>query len=161
MKWFRHYADASTHDALVTQIEDEFGLEGYARFLKLLEAVVQSMESKNDDPVFKTSWKRINQILGCKRRKAEEFLDYLENISQTKIKKAEKMVSITMPWLPDLLDKNASSSKTRQASVEPREENIKLIRNTDVEKSKLDNNKTSEEESQIFDDAAPLDEIPF
>jgi len=38
MKWFKHFTDASDDDFLQT-IEDIFGLEGYARWWKLLEVI--------------------------------------------------------------------------------------------------------------------------
>ena len=40
MRWFKHMTDASD-DEFVAAVESRFGLEGYARWWKLLEAVAK------------------------------------------------------------------------------------------------------------------------
>ena len=43
MKWFKHMSDAS-HDEAISQMEAKYGLEGYARWWKILEKIAQQMD---------------------------------------------------------------------------------------------------------------------
>ena len=43
MHWFKHFSNAS-EDEFIAALEDEFGLEGYARWWKLLEVIAKQMK---------------------------------------------------------------------------------------------------------------------
>jgi hypothetical protein len=43
LKWFKHYT-CSSDDEFIAGLEEEFGLEGYARWWKLLEAIAKQMD---------------------------------------------------------------------------------------------------------------------
>lgn len=43
MKWFKHFSDASS-DEFMVELEELFGLEGVARWWKLLESVSAKYE---------------------------------------------------------------------------------------------------------------------
>ncbi len=73
MKWFRHVSDASS-DEFIAILEAKFGLEGYARWWKTLEAIAKTMDHTDrcqaEYPV--ETWKQILRIRYDKQLK--EFL---------------------------------------------------------------------------------------
>jgi len=85
MKWFKHFTDASD-DEFIAELENRFGLEGYARWWKLLE-VVGGQFKKEGLPIATYPWSVWQAKLKGKRKKLEPFLGYL--YSRGKINLAE------------------------------------------------------------------------
>lgn len=77
MKWFKHYSDASS-DEFLSELEDLFGLEGYARWWKLLEAVAAQMDSSGRCSA-SYSWTKWQIFLRGKRKNLEPFLQFLSD----------------------------------------------------------------------------------
>ncbi len=83
MRWFKHMT-GSSQDEFIENLEDEFGLEGNARYWKLLEAVAGQMGVDGKCSA-KYSWAKWQTILKGKRKKLEYFLNYLEAGSCVKL----------------------------------------------------------------------------
>lgn len=77
MRWFKHLTAAS-EDEFIASLEQRFGLEGYARWFKLLEAIGKGMgrgeRSKCSSELPLSEWQR---RLKTQRRPLFEFLEYL------------------------------------------------------------------------------------
>lgn len=71
MKWFKHMTDASD-DAFLEEVEELFGLDGYARWWKLLETIGRSM-GKEGEASAQHSWPKWQSLLKGKRKKLEAF----------------------------------------------------------------------------------------
>jgi len=84
MKWFKHYTNASD-DEFIARLEDEFGLEGYARWWKLLEVIAQNMGGESGCSAT-YPWSHWQRFLKGKRRKLEPFLAHLESKGRIKRK---------------------------------------------------------------------------
>jgi hypothetical protein len=126
MKWFKHHSDASD-DEFIAGLEEEFGLEGYARWWKLLEAIALQMDETDrcsvEYPIQK--WLR---ILKAKRKKLDSFLVYSENKLKINTKQTGNILEIEVPKLVEIRDnysKNlqATSKKLASKEVEVRSKN--------------------------------------
>lgn len=77
MRWFKHLTTAS-EDEFIAALEQKFGLEGYARWFKLLEAIGKGMGRGERSKCFSelplSEWQR---RLKTQRRPLFEFLEYL------------------------------------------------------------------------------------
>lgn len=138
MKWFRHYSDTSIVNEVLDKIEEELGLFGYARFFKVMETIVASMETKDDIPEITLSKRKWSHILGGNAKSREKFFKTLEKVSKSSVRVSDKYLTINMPWLPELLDKNASSSKIRQESSEPR-----------IDKNRIEDNRLDKDKKRL------------
>jgi hypothetical protein len=76
MKYLKHMSDSSSDDFIV-QLEDKFGLEGYARWWKLLEVIAAQMKN-SDDYTLAYPWSKWQAILKARRKKLKEFLTFCE-----------------------------------------------------------------------------------
>lgn len=128
MKWFKHMCDASENDFL-TRLEDEFGLEGYARWFKLCEAVGHGADPKKDKWSVAHPWSKWQSILKGKRKKLETFLEHSEIVSRTNQKLIGNILEIEIPKLKELKDNYAkdlqaagNSTRARVPDTEAEEE---------------------------------------
>jgi len=112
MKWFKHMCDASENDFL-TCLEDEFGLEGYARWFKLCEAVGRGVDPKKGKWSVAHPWSKWQAILRGKRNKLETFLKHPEVVSRTNQKQTGNILEIEIPKMRKLKD---NYTKDLQAS---------------------------------------------
>lgn len=76
MKYIKHMSNSSSDDFIV-ELEEVFGLEGYARWWKLLEAIASQMKN-SDDYSLAYPWSKWQIILKGRRKKLEEFLTFCE-----------------------------------------------------------------------------------
>lgn len=102
MKWFKHISDASEDEFLV-ELEDIFGLEGYARYWKVLEAVARQMD-ETDRCAASYSWSKWQTILKGKRNKLDSFLVHCENKLKMNLKRSGNILEIKIPKLLELRD---------------------------------------------------------
>ena len=77
MRYFKHMSDASDDDFLV-ELENRFGLEGYARWWKLLEAIASQMKNSEDYKIA-YPWSKWQGILKGKRKNLEIFLEHCQS----------------------------------------------------------------------------------
>lgn len=109
MKWYKHMSDAS-HGSDLTLLEEEFGLEGYARWFKLLEAVAQNADPKKGRWSCAHPWSKWQQILKGKRKKLETFLEYLQNNLGINQKLTGNVLEIEIPNLKKFKDEYSRKS---------------------------------------------------
>lgn len=85
MRWFKHLTTAS-EDEFIASLEQKFGLEGYARWFKLLEAIGKGMGRGERSKCFSelplSEWQR---RLKTQRRPLFEFLEYLRLNARARI----------------------------------------------------------------------------
>lgn len=118
MKWFKHMSGASRDEKIVA-LEGEFGLIGYARYFKILEAIAEQMDESDKCEVSWRPWKWC-QALGYSRRDhALSFLQALAKHGLCCLNANGELWSISVPKLLKIrARKKPIGSKTRQTEVE-------------------------------------------
>lgn len=120
MKWFKHLSDASDNRDIM-EIEALFGLEGYARWWKLLETVALQMD-ETDRCSVALPWIKWQTILRGKRNKLQTFLDHLQNKSLLFLECSGDILEIKIPKLASYRDNHSKNlqgaSKLRVKSKE-------------------------------------------
>ena len=112
MKWFKHHSDASS-DEFISDLEDRFGLLGYARWWKLLEVIAAQMD-ETDKCSLEYSWKKWGK-----------FLKTNQNILKTFLKQIE---------IPKLLEIRDNHTKNKQATNKPLASDLALEVEVDKDK---------------------------
>jgi len=118
MKWFKHKTNSSDREFL-TELEDIFGLEGYARWFKLLERIGQTMGGENGCSVA-YPWSKWQTFLKGKRNKLETFLVHLENKQRINRKLTGNILEIECPKLLEIRDEYSKRSGHTTDNVPPR-----------------------------------------
>ena len=95
-------SDAS-EDEFLEEIEELFGIEGYARYFKILETIAKQMDKTNKCSA-SYSWKTWQAILKGKRNKLETFLIHCENKLKMNLKQNGNILEISCPKLLELRD---------------------------------------------------------
>ncbi|NIQ00979.1 MAG: hypothetical protein GWM98_11620 [Nitrospinaceae bacterium] len=109
MKYFKHFCDASDNDDFISELEELFGLEGYARWFKLLEAVGGQMK-KDGEPAASFSWTKWQTKLKGKRNKLETFLEHCQNKSKLNLKLSGNILEIRIPNMKKIKDEYSRRS---------------------------------------------------
>ena len=120
MKWFKHFTDASD-DEFIAGLENKFGLAGYARWWKLLEAVGAQFK-KDGRPVAAYPWPVWQAKLKGKRKKLETFLVHLENKHRINQKLTGNILEIKIPKLLQIRDEYSKKSGHTPDKVLPEAE---------------------------------------
>ena len=107
IKWFKHYADASD-DEFVAELEEIFGLAGYARWFKMLEIIAKQMD-KSDRCSVSYSWVKWQALLKGKRNKLETFLVHCENKLKINLKQTENILEIKCSNLLKIRDNHTKN----------------------------------------------------
>jgi DNA polymerase III gamma/tau subunit len=105
---------------MLEQIIEEFGLEGYARWWLLLEAVAKNMDDSDKCSV-EYSWTKWQQILRGKRNKLETFLERFGNKLEMNQKRNGNVLEIKIPKLLELRDnytKNLQAANNKPCKQE-------------------------------------------
>lgn len=84
MKWFKHLADASNDD-FVEELEEALGLEGYARWWKMLEIIAAGMEKDRNDPSAIHTVGKWCEKLKSKRKILAGFLEFCAKKGKIKV----------------------------------------------------------------------------
>ncbi len=71
----------ASQNPVIAQIQDRFGLEGYARYWKLIEAIASRVD-KDSLPALSLPWRNWEIILAGKRTRLRLFLKFLADIGQ-------------------------------------------------------------------------------
>lgn len=128
MKWFKHFTDASD-DEFIAGLENKFGLAGYARLWKLLEAVGAQFK-KDGRPVAAYPWPVWQAKLKGKRKKLETFLVHLENKHRINQKLTGNILEIKIPKLLQIRDEYSKKSGHTPDKVLPEAEaEVNLLSN--------------------------------
>ena len=107
MKWFKHYSDASS-DEFIADLEDEFGLVGYARWWKLLEVVASQMD-ESGKCYAEYSWKKWGKFLKTNQNILKTFLKHCENNSKTFLTEDGNKLRIKIPKLLEIRDNHTKN----------------------------------------------------
>lgn len=116
MHWFKHFCAASDDD-FIEELEDKFGLEGYARWWKLLEVIGRGMDKKHPDPSASHSVVKWCSLLKAKRKQLTCFLVYCEKQVKINLQQTENVLTITCPNLLKLRDEYIRKSGQCQDTV--------------------------------------------
>lgn len=108
MRWFKHFSNASDDDFL-EELEEQFGLEGYARWWKLLEIIAKEMD-KTEKCYSVHSWTKWQTFLKGKRNKLETFLVAIELRGKIKLEVNGNILKIICPKLLELRDEYSRKS---------------------------------------------------
>lgn len=155
MRWFKHQSNSSTEGQFIAALEDKFGLEGYARYFKLLEIVALKME---DDDDFSATYpmEKWRTFLKAKQNKLDSFLVYLENQRQINLKRTGNLLTIEIPKMLELRDeytrKKTESLRTKShkiKEIDTEQEEVKAKASTSTpDPQKL--------QQQIFENSQPI-----
>ena len=135
MKWFKHLTDASD-DEFIAALEDQFGLDGYARWWKLLEAVGAQMK-KSGRPIASYPWPVWQTKLKGKRNKLETFLEHLENQRRINRKVTGNILEIEIPKLLQIKDEYSRKSGHAPDKVPPRGKSTETETETDKKEGEV------------------------
>jgi hypothetical protein len=108
VKWFRHMSNMS-QDEFIAELEHIYGLEGYARWCKLLEAIADQMDKTARCSV-SYPWSKWQTILRGKRNKLETFLKHLENKRKIFLNENGNVLEIGCRKLLELRDEYSRKS---------------------------------------------------
>ena len=124
MRWFKHMAGAS-RDAFIVDLEARFGLEGYARWWKLLEVVAEQCRPERGEWTVtypEATWAR---LLSAKRKVLRTFLEYCRNVSRIKAEYSGDIITIEICNMQKIKDNHAGNLQAtckRLASKDSEEE---------------------------------------
>jgi hypothetical protein len=116
MRWFKHFSDAS-NDEFISDMEDEFGLIGYARWWKMLEVIAGQMDETNKHSAAYPE-KKWCRLLQCKPKVLTAFLECTNNAGKTKIKQNGNIIEIFCPKLLELRDNHSRNLQAKSKKVE-------------------------------------------
>jgi hypothetical protein len=120
MKWFKHSTESASSDSAGTQVIETHGLEGYGRYMLLIEILIRPVTSMDEIPSRCTSVKQWAQILKMKQKNVIPFLEYLHNLRTIVMECIENQVSVILHNPERLLSDKAISSKMRAPPASPR-----------------------------------------
>lgn len=129
MRWFKHMTDSSD-DEFMSELESEFGLEGYARWWKLLEAIGRQMD-KSECAAVAYPWDKWQTILKGKRKKLETFLIHLQNKGKIKQKLNGNILEIECPNILKFRDEYTKKSGQSPDKVRPKKQTTE-VQSTDT-----------------------------
>lgn len=133
MKWFKHMSDASD-DEFLQRVEDLFGLEGYARWWKLLEVIASEISESHPEPSAEFTWKKWGEKLRGKPNKLKSFLEYSENQTKIKLEQNGIILKITCYKLLELRDNH-----TKNLQVTGKQLSIKFPLDIEEDKERKNN----------------------
>lgn len=110
-------SDAHNDEFLADLIED-YGLEGYARWWLILEAIASQMDKTNKCSVT-YSWTKWQSLLKGKRNKLETFLERLGNEQKIKTKLNGNKLEISCPKLLKLRDNYTKDLQASEQAPDP------------------------------------------
>jgi hypothetical protein len=130
MRWFKHLTIAS-QNPLIAEIEDKFGLEGYARYFKLIEAIAANMKN-GGEPKLALPWSKWQMILKGKRNKLCSFLEHLANQSEIKLTQTGNILEIVFPNIKKYMDEWQSRLGSNSGAAREQELEVEVESETDV-----------------------------
>ncbi|MET4696987.1 hypothetical protein [Endozoicomonas lisbonensis] len=121
MKWFRHHCDLSQSD-FVKNLQTEYGLNGYARYIKTLELVAGRM-TEADQCDLTLTWAEWEQKLAGKRRQLQAFFEFCHEKQAFIVEATEQHLKTKCPELLNLRDfhsKNLQATGKKTPSSAPK-----------------------------------------
>lgn len=124
MKWFKHYTDAS-FDSKIAEVEQEYGLTGYAVYFKIIEICALQWDGKTN-PKFKLNRKKTKSILSLNYKKTESILSLFSVLNLFNVEITENFYIIEIPNLLKIKDnhtKNLQVDGNKVSRKLPQEQN--------------------------------------
>lgn len=109
MRWFKHMTDSS-RDEFTSGLIGRFGLEGYARWWLLLEAVGSQMKKGSDRCSVSYPWSEWERILRGRRFKLRSYLVAIQLQSKIKLVENGNELEIKIPNLLKIRDEYSKKS---------------------------------------------------
>lgn len=118
MQWFKHYHNASSSNK-ISKIEAEFGLEGYARYFKLLELIAEKFDGERENFEFPT--KTLTLYLGFYHvSRMRHYLQCLSNVGLMSFECQKTLTSISTPIMLKLQSKDFKYDRDKRESNDPK-----------------------------------------
>lgn len=111
MKWFKHSTSASNEEFLIA-LEYTFGLEGYARYFKLMELIARRMDESNQYELV-TSWGELEYFLKGKPIKLKKLLNHLQEANEITWEYSAGALKITCPKLQSMMEDYTKKSQAK------------------------------------------------
>lgn len=114
MRWFKHMTDADDDEKL-SRLQDEFGLEGYGFWWRVVEIIAKRVTEENrTDLCYSTkNWAR---RIGVSTRKFKKILSFCAELGLVFVSHEKDMVTINMPNILKYRDEY-TAKKGRAKSV--------------------------------------------
>jgi hypothetical protein len=112
IRWFKHLTDASD-DEFILLLEEKFGLEGYARWWKLCEAIASRMKKNDIVARAELPWSEWCHLMRAKKKVLLSFLELTGNQSRTRMIDSGNILTIELPKLLKFRDEYGSRVGTR------------------------------------------------
>jgi len=116
MKWFKHYSDASQDEKLVA-LEAEFGLEGYARYWKILEIIASQMGADNGKCSVTYPTKLWCRYLTVRTKILDRYLLHSENLSLMFSVTENDLLTISVPKLLEIRDNHSRNLQAKKPQL--------------------------------------------
>lgn len=120
MKWFKHMSNTSD-EPFMAELEALFGLEGYARWMKICESVAQQMTKGSPICSVAYPWSKWQTILKGKRNKLVSFLEHLSKKRRINLKQNGEILEIEVPEMALLRDEYSKKSGQNPEDVPSKE----------------------------------------
>lgn len=131
MKWFKHMSNARK-DKVLRGIFREFGLEGEARFWRLVELLSENFE-KNGEPKFQLDMETLRDELRYRSATyCRPFLDLLATLTEITVNYSGNYVEIHYPKMAEIKDNH---TKNLQVTKKRISKNLPL--DIDIDKEKI------------------------
>ena len=124
--------DASD-DEFIVELEERFGLEGYARWWKLLEIVAKHMD-KSDRTSATYPWSKWQALLTVRRQLLGRYLVAIEQLGRIQVTSTGNLLTINIPKLLKMRDEY--SKKSGQTPDNVRRKEVDTEADTETEKNK-------------------------
>lgn len=154
MQWFKHYSNVSESNIL-NKIEAEFGLEGYARYFKLLELLARKFDGTSDEHFVIITPTLMAHLRIYHFNVLRMFLECLHNVGIMSVKCDKRLCEISTPILLELQSRDFKSARLERASTAPKNK----IENKSKIKIKIKNNINTISTELKNSDSAPAENI--
>lgn len=155
MKWFKHYSDASKGETL-EKIFRKYGLEGEARYWRLIELLAYRFDGSTDS--FSFSLETIRQSL--RHRSLTDcrlFLDHLTTISSLEVNHSDNDCVIKYDKIMKIKDNH---HKNLPVDGNKKEKNLPLDK-IRIDKNRIDKNKKENIKEKTILNNSPLEVLSF
>ena len=112
MKWFKHMTGASD-DEFIVALEDKYGLEGYARWFKLLEACAKD-GSPDNDYTLTYPIKKWCEILKIRRPLLTRYLADIQLLGRIYAVTTTQQLTITICNLSKIKDNHSRNLQAKK-----------------------------------------------
>ena len=149
MKFFKHFTDG--HDSTpMTNLMEEFGLEGYAAFFILMELGIEKIEKKRDQELaaedcrFRIHGRILRQKLRMRATKVELFLNSCVTQDLLNFSQVEDEFNFDVPKVLEFFDRDSKRARHDRAEGAPKKKNKKEIKKKNISAHELEMEKAFE-----------------